>query len=182
MWTTICCRQSFFEGRFSCILIDNTCYQTISFTQCFKCCCTICWVITFWQFYQMFFEPVIAVVFIVCNTWAEYVDKGETFMIHCLLNQLYKLCTINHVTLCYECSTCSNCSFTNGQWRFESPTRSCFCNKTDIGTRGCLTFSQTIYMVIHYDVCHIYITFESMDSVTHTNSERITITRASDNF
>ena len=50
--------------------------------------------------------------------------------------------------------------------------RELFCNKPDVRTRGCLTFSQTIYMVIHYYVCHVYITFESMNGMTHTDSPK----------
>ena len=130
----------------------------------------------------MFFEPVIAIVFIVCNTWAKYVDEGETFMVHSLLDQINQFCTVNHITLCYKCSACSDSSLTNGQWCFEGPTRCCFCNKTDIGTRGRLAFSQTVNMVIHNDICHVYITFESMNSMTHADSECITITGTSNNF
>ena len=130
----------------------------------------------------MFFEPIVTIAFVVCNTWAEYIDEGEAFMIHGLLNQINELFTIHHIALCYECSTCCNRSFTNGQWRLKRTMRSCFCNKTDVRTRGCLTFSQTIYMVIHYYVCHVYITFESMNGMTHTDSERIAITGECDNF
>jgi hypothetical protein len=117
---------------------------------------------------------------LITRTCLTHIDKGESFVLDCLLDRLFQVCELGIDRMGRKCTSCMLRELYWIKWESRIPTWSRLRDCTDGGCRTRLPSRECVVLIIKHYIRDIHIATARVDEVPHTDT--ITITISSDRY